>query len=465
MLNPRSIRFRLTLWYAAILFVALGVFSGLLWFSLRARLTAEVTRELTERAEHFQNFFLAELSGGAKEGVEDELQEFCQALPAGSYVKLTGRTGFSFHYPVSETSTPRDSIRIERLFDTPTGSFAVEMSTPASEIAHTMDLLRMLLLGLTPAVIVIACIGGMWLSRRALRPVEEMTRAAHAISIENLTERLPATATGDELARLTDVLNSMLGRIETAVRTLSQFAADASHELRTPLAVIQTTSELALRRDRSPESYRESLKAVVSESERMTRLIEDLLILARTGTTALEMPAVALDAGALLAGVCDEMRTLTTQRAVRIDCNVAREQFVILGNQAALHRLFLALMDNAVKFSPDAAVVRVEAEMGNDGLAISVQDHGRGISGVDLPHIFERFYRAAHGGEAGYGLGLSLADMIARAHGAAIDVQSSPGQGSTFRVTFPAHKVAAPSENPHIDWISYKPAEQKELHP
>ena len=144
--------------------------------------------------------------------------------------------------------------------------FRLEVGSFSNEIQHTLDLLGVLLLGLIPLVTLLAGLGGAWLSRRALRPVDEITTAAQTIGIENLSRRLPVPPTGDEIQRLAETWNGMLSRLESAVGTLSQFAADASHELRTPLAVIRTTAELALRRAREPESYRESLLEVVVEA-------------------------------------------------------------------------------------------------------------------------------------------------------------------------------------------------------
>ncbi len=169
----------------------------------------------------------------------------------------------------------------------------LEISSSLEAIDHTLDLLKILLFSLVPVVIVVACAGGAWLSRRALKPVDEITTAAQTIGIGNLSLRLRTPQTGDELQRLTEVWNVMLGRLEGAVKTLSQFAADASHELRTPLAVIRTSAELALRRARTPESYRESLREISDEAERMTRLVEDLLFLARNDARESEMPMAA----------------------------------------------------------------------------------------------------------------------------------------------------------------------------
>jgi heavy metal sensor kinase len=290
-------------------------------------------------------------------------------------------------------------------------------------------------------VIAIACAGGAWLSARALKPIQDITAAAGAISIENLSERLPVPSTGDELARLTEVLNSMLVRLESAVKRLSQFAADASHELRTPLAVIRTTAELALRRPRAAESYRQSLSEIAAETERMTQLVEDLLTLARSGTEASQMPRSPLELNALLREVCAELHSLAESRQIHIDTSFGATPAAVSGNRPALRRLFVILLDNAIKYSPSGSRVRVALTLEQELASVTIEDSGAGISHADLPHIFERFYRAGvkQGEEEseGHGIGLALADRIARAHGASIEVRSSPGASSVFRVSFP----------------------------
>jgi signal transduction histidine kinase len=232
----------------------------------------------------------------------------------------------------------------------------------------------------------------------------------------------------------------MFARLESAVKTLSQFVADASHELRTPLAVIRTTAELALRRARTPESYRDSLQEVAAEAERMTRLVEELLILARSDAAAEEMPLAAVDVREVLADLCDEMRGLAESAAdPRQNSAYGDGAAIVAGNRPALHRLFLVLLDNALKFSHPGGEVILKVENSDSKVSVTIEDFGAGISESDLPHIFERFYRAdrARSG-GGHGLGLSLAKSIARVHGASIDVHSTEGVGSRFRVDFAA---------------------------
>ncbi len=283
----------------------------------------------------------------------------------------------------------------------------------------------------------VACLGGAWLSHRALRPVHDIASAAIAISIENLSGRLPVPATGDELAYLSGVLNTMLARLEAAVQTLSQFVADASHELRTPLAVILTGAELAVRRLRTPESYRRSLGEIAQEARRMTQLVEDLLFLARGGRDIVETRLEPVDIRDIAREVCAEARTLAEARGIRVTVALPRDAAVVVGNPGALHRLLLALLDNAVKYSREGGNVNVEVNRDDSRVCVAVQDFGAGIAERDLPHIFERFYRADRArGDGGYGLGLALAQTIAKAHGAAIEVSSVEDSGSVFRVVF-----------------------------
>ena len=457
-MGSRSIRFRLTLWYAAALTLGLGLFSGLIWLSLRQRLIAELDRDLAGRSSRFEQYFRGESLEVQGDQLRDELDEFCQALPPASSVDLRGSGGFQFHYPAAAPLQSADLRTLQRRFAAGGQEFDLEVGAPMENVVHTLQLLRLLLWSLSPVVILLACAGGAWLSGRALKPIQDLTAAASAIGIENLSERLPAPATGDELARLTEVLNGMLARLEGALKRLSQFAADASHELRTPLAVIRTTAELALRRSRTPESYRESLSEIAVETERMTQLIEDLLALARGDTEAVEMPRTPLDLRALVREVCAELHSLAESRQIRIVAQSIEAQAsgaepglspaIVSGNRPALRRLFVILLDNALKYSPPGAEVRLRLSQEGGRVAVSIEDSGAGISATDLPHIFERFYRAGEGTE-GHGLGLALADHIARAHGAAIEVRSTEGASSVFRVSF-----AAASANLQIAAIS-----------
>ena len=436
-MQTRSLRFRLTIWYTAVLTAGLALFGTLLWLSLRHELNADLERDLDGRAARFEAFFRSESAEPGTQ-VSEELEEFCQALPPGSYINVRGSGGFAFHYPT--VSLGQSEFRmLERKFSLNGEEFDLEVGAPLADIQHFLNLLRLLLWSLIPVVIVLGCIGGAWLSGRALKPVQDVTNAALAISIENLSGRLPVPATGDEIASLAAVLNSMLTRLEGAVTTLSQFAGDASHELRTPLAVIRTTAELALRRERTPEAYRAALQEVVGESERMTQLVEDLLILARSDAGAVDMPRAAIDVREVLTEVNENIATLADAAGIRVTMAFDDRPAVISANRQALHRLFMVLLDNALKYSRADSEVRLSVTRDEELISASVEDFGAGIAEADLPHIFKRFYQADRSRSiGGHGLGLSLAQSIAQAHGAEIEVRSALGKGTVFCVSFPS---------------------------
>jgi heavy metal sensor kinase len=443
------IRFRLTAWYALVLLGALALFSGLIWFSLRQSLLRELDRDLENRAAQFEAYTIQEAAEGQSPAqLKDELEEFCQALPPLSTLSLRGSQGFVFEHAGVAGAPHADSRRLHRQFRVGSEDFDLDLTASVQPIQRTLELLQILLFGLVPVVILIASLGGAWLSRRALKPVDEVIQAARLTGIDNLSQRLPVPSTGDELQRLTEVWNSMLGRLESAVNTLSQFAADASHELRTPLSVIRTSAELALRRARSPEAYRDSLHEISAEAERMTQLVEDLLLLARTGAQASEMPKEPVDLRALLAETTEGMRSVAEARQVEIrGVWPANSAVVVSGNRAALRRVFLVLLDNAIKYSPAGSGVVVSLHRDGDFVTASIADSGPGISRADQPHIFQRFYQADKARrDGGFGLGLSLAQAIARAHGVAIELQSEAGAGSQFTLRLPVAGVVPEPE-------------------
>lgn len=437
MLNTRSIRFRLTVWYALILTAALAVFSFLIWTLMQNRLLADVRRGLNDEANRFEQFARRE-AAIPQVDLNDELEEFCHALPSSSYLQLRPvGAGAPFRYP-SVGRTPGVGYEtLTREITLGNLRYILEIGTSRAEMHRALELLGMLLLSLVPMVIAVACLGGAWLSRRALKPVDNITSVARAIGIENLASRLPAPGTGDELERLTDAWNATLSRLESAVAVLSRFAADASHELRTPVAVIRTSAEIALRRTREPEAYRDALREIAGESEHMTQLVEDLLYLARRDARGAGMPMEPLDLRDVVGDAAQELHGLAEARDIRISVRAGQQEAPIAGNAPALRRVFLALLDNALKYSPSGTEVTVSVLGKNGRVAAVVEDRGIGIAPNDLPHIFRRFYRANKArSDGGHGLGLSLAQSVAAAHNAVIDVSSEVSRGSVFSVSF-----------------------------
>lgn len=428
MRKDRSIRFRLTVWYTSVLTAALLLFGVSVWVLLRARLLANVDDELRDRIAGVTAFVTSEMQENPNTPLTEALTEFAQTLPGSLSLEVRdarGATVFGERGNAERTRAAQVTIR--------NAQYTIIAGASLEDATTTLRELAFLMLLLTPLMIAIASAGGVWLSRRALRPVDEITAAAKVIGIEQLSQRLPVPQTGDELQRLTEVWNAMLERLQSAVMVLSQFAADASHEMRTPLAVIRTTAEIALRRARHPEEYREALHGIARESVKMTQLVEDLLLLARHEGGSGEMATAHVYLHELLEAAYREIAPIASEHGIVVQIYGPDECFV-RGNAPALQRLFVALLDNAIKYSHRGEEVRAQVSAGE----VSIEDHGRGIEKQELPQIFRRFFRAdAARTGSGHGLGLAIAASIAKAHGAVIDVESAPGAGSCFRVRFP----------------------------
>lgn len=452
-----SMRFRLTAWYLIALTSGLVLFAGAIWFSMRHSLLKETNRALVDRTHKLSVFLNRELAADPAGELREELDEYAGVLPAGVLLQIRDASGalyFSsavdFPFPsaggaesaFSTVKWQKHEYRVlsERV-QLDGEPFQIEIANSLATIEAMLDRLRLLLFACIPAVIVAASAGGYWLSRRALRPVDEITAAARSIGIENLSERLIVPDTGDELERLSATWNGMLARLEGAVNRLSQFTADAAHELRTPLALIRSTAEVAARRPRTAEGYQDALGQIVAESERMTQLVDDLLLLARCDSVSTEMPMRTLDLAPVIEAVSGDLVERARSKGVRLVVIPPESgAAVISGNESALRRLLFGLLDNAIKYSASGGKVRVELAQTGGVIALEVQDSGIGIPETALARIFERFYRAEDArlkAAEGHGLGLSLVSGIAQRHGARIRVVSAPGQGSTFRVEFP----------------------------
>jgi len=450
-----SIRTRLTLWYASALAVGLVLFAAAIWVSTWQSLRTEADRSLQIEHQHLAQFLREQLSD-ARVNLREELAEFAQALPDGTSMEARSLAGALIYsdasaFPWAKTHAAnelrpgvvtwkgdryqflRSPISVEDL------RFNVVFALSLGSMDRTLQRLFWLMVGSIPAVLLLSCSGGVWLSRRALKPVDEITTAAKSIGIEDLSQRLAVPKTGDELQRLSETWNEMLARLEDAFGRLSRFTADASHELRTPLAVIRSTAEITGRRSRSEEAYRSALSAIASESERMTALIDDLLFLSRCDANNLDLPMGPVPLDQVLRDAQVLLSPAAAARRIQLHVATGEPGCTVWGNEAAIRRLALILGDNAIKYSHDGGYVHLTGERRGEQVFLRVEDKGIGIPHSDLPFVFQRFYRGANareGGNNGFGLGLALATGIAERHRSAVRVTSSPEAGSSFEVAF-----------------------------
>jgi heavy metal sensor kinase len=465
-----SIGLRLTLWYLAIFAAAQIVFGAGMWVMLRHHLYDLVEDSIENQIEDLKNFLEAQKKDATVAKLQEEVTETYVLEHSGDYLEVRTENGeliyrSSFLQAHSETlflSNDRHRHRFQnrridghpfrftlQTLEANGHVYAVTMGMPTDDVVETLTLFRSYLLMLAPLLFLVAAGGGYWLSHRALSPVDALVRTARDISGSNLNRRLQKLKTGDELQRLSDTLNEMLARIETAFLRVTEFTADASHELRTPVSLIRTEAELALRRPRKEIEYKESLLHILMEAERTTALIEQLLSLARadSGRETLQMQPVNLHE--TLQRVAESWQQVASIRNLQFSASIDGSDPFVMGDESLLRRVADILLDNAFKYTPSAGSVHLSLEQKADSAVISVQDSGVGIAENEHDKIFERFYRvdkARTRAQGGAGLGLSIAQWIVAQHHGSIAVESRPGDGSLFCIQLPL--IPAPMPNP-----------------
>lgn len=280
-------------------------------------------------------------------------------------------------------------------------------------------------------------VGGFWLARQAVQPVAISIHAARQLNPVDLTARLPRTGIDDELDQLAGTINDLLDRLAAYHARMIQFTADASHELRSPLAAMQAAIEVALQQPRSADEYRDQLGALAEQCDRLTRLVNSLLLLARADARQIEIHKQPLDLRTLAANMVELYQPLADDRSIALSFSGPADTTTFLGDAPLLQQLVANLIDNALKFTPPGGHVHVGITQGSDLIRLRVQDDGLGIPTDKLPHVFERFYQAdsARASE-GTGLGLSICQWIVEAHGGTIEIVDQQ-PGTLVEVRFP----------------------------
>jgi two-component system OmpR family sensor kinase len=483
-----STRVRLTAWYAALLVLVLFALGASVDTLARNRLMADVDQRLQSTAEDIGSGIERNLASWPFSTEPVRFEDIVPTLgsfasrgqliqitsPSGEVVRgseyaprqpivtesgepsgeptlvsteLAGDEARAVHYPV--TVTDRSGVRWY--------IGAVIVGERLTTMHETLASLRQVLLVASTLGLALALAGGWVLAGRALRPVDRVTAAAAAIAngdgmATSLSARLLVPPTDDELSRLSATFNAMLDRLQASFRAQERFVGDASHELRTPLTAIRGNVDVLLRqarlggRELDPTDLTPALDDIRRESDRMRRLLDDLLLLARAdadagkdpaGTTTIGHEQVQLDE--IAAEAVRSAAALTSGQMLELEAPRGVE---VRGDPDRLHQLVMILLDNAIRHTPPGGRIRVAVAATADGQArIAVRDEGEGITPDHVPHVFERFYRAdgARGrASGGTGLGLAIARAICRAHGGEISVTSAPDQGATFLVTLPS---------------------------
>ena len=480
-----SIRFKASILYTSILCIILVLFSGVLFSVTRHILYRDVDEELQVKAAEIVNILksyeklkqtesrnqhlinkLLGIEDRARLIIDDLWRSDMQALNLKSdYINILNVYGqpiiksqnfndeitalFQDKFPLSINVVGFKNLKNLkhrlRAINMPFSYgnrhlLVIQIGTPLDSVIRILTQLLyfigagiLFILGLTSFL-------GSFFARRILKPVLNVTKIVDDISHKDLNLRIPEMAADEEMKRLISSCNAMLERLEKSFEHVNEFSSHVAHELKTPLAIIRGEVELALSETRDVDEYQRVLKVSLEEVGRLIRIIKDLLLLARLDYNPDVFQFENISLKAFLEEIYEYSSILAEQKSIESDLKVPETDCYIEGDKIHLRRLFLNLINNAVKFTPNGGKISIALTLKENRAEVAVADTGNGIFPKDQQVIFEKFFRShshGHQAEPGSGLGLSIARSIARAHQGEITVQSIPGQGATFTVSLP----------------------------
>jgi heavy metal sensor kinase len=468
-MNTRSIRFRLTLYHVCLLALILLVFASAGYWGFRRRLTNSLEAYCASQSRQIAESLLASLPASGLTYLGDEIQEHYAPEANNLFIRIVSSEGTTLYEsgspqdksfippqlgflpnlkgPWTEVETRQHRLVFIRPYSLANGgSYQIQIGASLLPLEKSLEVLWKIGLWLLPLALVLSAVGGFFLIQRSLKPVREVVATARRINSSNLRERLIETQTHDEIQDLTKTLNQMFERLDASFKQMVRFTADASHELRTPLTVIRGNLELLLRDKAvsrgsySSEELQETLAQTLEETERLSKIVSQLLELTQLDSGEIELEREVFDLTELVATTAEQMNLLAEDKGIRLGTDLA-PRIPFEGDRSRLKQVLLNLIDNAIKYCPVGSAVEVRLFNDQRGLVLEVKDNGPGIPADAIGRLCDRFYRVdkVRSRElGGSGLGLSICRSICEAHGGRIEVDSRTGVGSTFRVVLPA---------------------------
>ena len=468
-MKPLTLRNKLTLFYSITVSLLLTGFALVSYRVLSVGLNTALSDELIERAAGLRGYLRFEEGKPVFVYDENDPEETLFVRTATRYFEVYEATSGTLlalspdlqamgvqysteevqhlaQEPSSFTDLQTDQGKLRFRNEIIAGSFGdtylLLVGASMQPMEDTVDAFLRSLAWLIPSGVLLAALAAWWMAGKALEPVAELAGAAREIVVSHLDRRLPVRGTDDELDHLATEFNETLARLEKAVGEMKQFTASISHEFRTPLAVLRGEAEVALMQASSSEHYRRVLASQLEEFEKLTRMINQLLTLARAESGDVEIADESVDLSVMTPALAEQLQPVASAKDVSLTWNCAPNVKVI-GDASWIERIILNVVDNAIKFTPSGGHVEVRVSDGTENAVLEVRDDGIGIPPEALPHIFERFYRAdpARSDRAdGAGLGLSLVKWAVDQHHGSIRVESGLGKGTRVAIRIPLAK-------------------------
>jgi two-component system OmpR family sensor kinase len=496
-ISSLGIRTQLILWYTVVFTMLILIFSLILYTTLQASLASGVDTELQLRTQQIAGGISSENGKIAIQDVTGELPSLDSSTAQGDpnetilanthsdvnvgiLVRVLDTNGRIIYIspafraltvPFSSITQPLKGVPWQgsitthngqtvrlystALFDNGKIFGVVQVGQSLAQLTSTLQSITIALLITAPLVLLLSAFGSYWLAKRAFRPIHRLTRTAREIKAGDLHQRVPVPRAKDEVQALALTLNEMIARLDLAFMQQRRFVADASHEMRTPVAVLRSITEVALSQTLNQEEYIAVLRDINAETERFGHLINDLLVLARVDENQITLDREPVRLDLLAFDVAATMEPIALERGINLQLE-RFEQATVYGDTARLILVMMGLLENALTYTPSGGTVTIKVAACGTIASFSVRDTGIGIAPEDIPHIFERFYRADPArsrAAGGSGLGLAIVDWAVKAHGGSIMVESHVGLGSTFTVTLP---LATEHQNKHALQKTYK---------
>lgn len=461
-----TLRARVVTWYVGMLAGALLAFGAMLYFGVQGYLNASLQHSLAGEAQAIGTTFLAFEEQKGPSWMAGEITEAYAPELSGRFIRIIRRDG-TVLYQSGDTRDPvidasavlppnfddgAARFHFERqpgshellLYSLPFRSssgtnYLIETGSSVAPIQRVLSSMRRILLLVTPLILLAAAIGGQALMKLPLQPLVTLSERAENIGTSKLGERLPVPPTHDEIERLALSLNRMIQRLEDALNHNRRLSGDVSHELRTPLAILRGELEQVLVEPQLQRSVRDSVDSALEEIDRMAKIVESLLAIARLDAGVDSIDPQPIDVSELCHWVVDQMQVLADEKEIVMQAHTT--PITVLIDKARMKQVLVNVIDNAIKYTPSGGRVRLTSTLLRGVAVIDVSDTGIGIPPTDLPHVFDRFFRADKArsrGSGGAGLGLSIVKAICIAHGGSITIDSTEGVGTVVHIELPA---------------------------